>query len=212
MNRRLKIDIQTVPALILITVNVLLFLISVFRPGFEDAFGISVQSVLVEGDYFRLVKYMFMHAGWQHILANMVLLFFISSMNLGLQSVLKYVVVYFSSGILGGLLELFLRSRLFPGSDVFAIGASGAIMGLVGSTLVLFLVKRKALPKEARRDTIIRLLLLTAVNLVPTSGSVDYLGHASGFVVGAALTFLLSLGSLIRPEEAVEDDEPVSEE
>ena len=201
MDRGFKFDRQTAPGLVLIAINFVLFLISVFRPGFDEAFGISVRDVLVQHDYFRLVKYMFMHAGWEHLIANMLLLFFISSMNLSLQSVFRYVIVYFTAGILGGYLELVLRSHLFPGSDVFAVGASGAIMGLVGSTLVLFLVMRRSFAKEVRKEMIIRLLLLAAVNLIPTSESVDYLGHAAGFAVGAAVTFLLSIGLLFRPAE-----------
>jgi membrane associated rhomboid family serine protease len=76
---------------------------------------------------------MFIHAGFWHILANMLTLYFFGGYLNRLLGTAKFLVVYFAGGIAGGLVYLLLVSS----SYTVVVGASGAIFALGGVLAVL---------------------------------------------------------------------------
>jgi membrane associated rhomboid family serine protease len=80
----------------------------------------------------QLISYQLVHSDFWHLLGNMIFLFcFGNAVNAKLGHVL-YPVLYFGVGVLAGLEWLLL------GSDMPVVGASGAIMGVVGVFVVFF--------------------------------------------------------------------------
>ena len=121
----------------LISLNVIIFLISYYNfPLFIRDFALFPATAASEP--WTLVTSMFLHDGFDHILFNMISLFFFGlylGKVIGEKELLK---VYFVGGIFGGI--LFAASSLFLGiGDPFtpAIGASGAIFALGGALAVL---------------------------------------------------------------------------
>lgn len=81
---------------------------------------------------YTLITAMFMHSSVQHLLLNMFGLFVFGSIvesNIGSK---KWVLLYFFSGFLGNLGYTLLSNPFIP-----AIGASGAIFGLIGAAAIL---------------------------------------------------------------------------
>jgi membrane associated rhomboid family serine protease len=124
------------------TITFLLILINliVSYRGFRDASFLSrylfrVDRILVNKEYIRLISSGFLHIGWMHLVFNMITLYFFgASLELFLGPV-PFLLVYLA-GILGGnLLSLFLHR--FHG-DYSAIGASGAVCGVIFATIALF--------------------------------------------------------------------------
>ena len=79
---------------------------------------------------------MFMHGSFFHIFANMFSLFFIGNFLERIIGKKRFFWVYMISGVIGGLFFV-LASLIFGGLDIPAVGASGAIFGLLGILAVL---------------------------------------------------------------------------
>ena len=75
---------------------------------------------------------MFVHADQLHIFSNMVALLIFGAVVELSYSKLEFLVIYFSSGIIGNIFSLFLFSPY-----TISLGASGAIFGLLGAAFIV---------------------------------------------------------------------------
>jgi membrane associated rhomboid family serine protease len=117
----------------IIMLNVGIFLIeSLFRIPFTNWFVLHAQwyETLRFG---QLFTYMFVHGGGMHLFMNMLMLFFIGPTVEQSLGSYKFFVLYYLSGILGGLGWSLLAA---PGTS--CIGASGATMGVLGAFAALY--------------------------------------------------------------------------
>jgi len=83
-----------------------------------------------------IITSMFMHGSFFHIFANMFSLFFIGNFLEKLIGRKRFFWVYIISGITGGIFFL-IASLIFKTLETPAVGASGAIFGLLGVLAVL---------------------------------------------------------------------------
>ncbi|MEI9954834.1 MAG: rhomboid family intramembrane serine protease, partial [Ferruginibacter sp.] len=117
----------------LIIINVLVFLAQL---GLDKSLDITNTFALYPYDSglfkpYQLVTTMFTHGGFMHILFNMYALWMFGTTLERVWGPKRFLVFYFVCGFAAGLTQLFL-------SDVPAIGASGAIMGLIAAFGYLF--------------------------------------------------------------------------
>lgn len=103
--------------------------------AFLDKFSFIVEQILVNKDYKRLISSGFLHVNWTHFAFNMITLYLFSQgleASIGIQS---FLILYFVSLIGGNLFALYIHRNH---SDYSAIGASGAVSGLVFASIGLF--------------------------------------------------------------------------
>ena len=81
-----------------------------------------------------LFTYMFMHAGWGHLLGNFLILFLAGPPLEDRWGRSLFAGVYVAAGLFAGGFFILMK----PGSDLPLVGASGAIAALMGATLVRF--------------------------------------------------------------------------
>src|SRR6266851_1332260 len=96
---------------------------------FDSLHGSAGPAALV-----TLVTSTFLHAGWLHLLANLL---YLAVFGLPVERRLgaaKFALLYVVSGLVGSLAYLLAQ----PASDVPAVGASGAIGGVIAAHLVLY--------------------------------------------------------------------------
>ncbi|MCB0826491.1 MAG: rhomboid family intramembrane serine protease [Armatimonadetes bacterium] len=79
---------------------------------------------------------MFLHADWFHLLGNMWFLYLFGFAVEGKLKWLKFIILYLAAGVGGDLLYMAMASG--GSGDIPGIGASGAIMGLLGASLWMF--------------------------------------------------------------------------
>ena len=130
-NRRF--DITAVKALI--AVNTLVFVLLGVSPTLADfadsVFGLSDRG-LAKGMIWQFITYQFVHAGFFHLLVNMLGLWFAGNILERIFGPRRFVVFYLLCGIAGGLLQI----ALSPGPTV--VGASGSVCGLVAAFSTMF--------------------------------------------------------------------------
>ena len=80
------------------------------------------------------LTHMFMHGGWLHFLSNMWILFIFGDNVEDRMGSIRFLVFYLISGFIGAIIQAYI----YPNSTVPAIGASGAIAGVLGAYWVLF--------------------------------------------------------------------------
>ena len=145
-----------------------------------------------------LVTAMFLHASLLHIGFNMLVLFAFGPEIEYLCGHVRFVVFYLLAGIAGNLAQL----SIDPASHVPAIGASGAIAGVLGAYLVNFPTGRintvvpAGLPGFLRLPAVLLIGVWAAVQFVHGFGSLSsrvssdegattaYFAHIGGFLIG----------------------------
>ena len=101
----------------------------------SQVFGLSLMQ-LKRGFLWQLITYMFLHGSWWHLFLNMLLLFMLGPETERGMGRGQFLVLYFVSGILGGIGWLIISAVDNPYS--FCIGASGAIFGIIGAFAALY--------------------------------------------------------------------------
>ncbi len=176
---------------ILIALNVAAFLAEVAAGsgGFQvegsslvREFGLFGPSV-AEGEWYRLIGGGFLHAGFTHILFNMVALYFLGRLLEPAIGTPRFVALYLAS-LLGGAFGALL---LDP--NALTIGASGAIFGIFGAAFVI--ARDRGFDSVASTIGVILLL-----NLAFSFGTahVSLGGHLGGLVVGVICALTIVAG------------------
>jgi len=131
----------------LIAVNVLVFLYELTLPAKAEAalaytFGtvparfpaLLVGNSSFEGTFLPLLTSMFLHSGWLHIAGNMLFLWVFGDNVEDFFGHLQYLLFYIVCGVGAGLLHVLFNFS----SPIPALGASGAISGVMGAYVVLY--------------------------------------------------------------------------
>ena len=160
----------------------------------------NAGSVLINGEWWRIVTAMFVHVGILHLATNMWCLWNLGLLAEPLMGSFGVLAVYILTGAAGNLLSVDMN-WLFPirdGGIYFpaGAGASGAVFGIAGALIVLLKSNRLPLPplelKRLRKSVIyfaaLNLILglsISGGNLFLHSGlNIDNMAHLGGFACG----------------------------
>lgn len=197
----------------LIIINVLAFFwelsLGPALPGELQAMAFIPARFWVPGylpqDSFSMVVSMFLHGGWLHLLGNMLYLWIFGDNIEDRLGHIRYIIFYFACGIAAALAHAFMS----PNSSLPAIGASGAIAGVLGAYIVLFPTARVMtfipigfylMMRELPAILVLGLWFVIqffvgfaslGVKTADTAGGVAYFAHIGGFVAGVILILLL---------------------
>jgi len=135
----------------------------------------QVNALVLGGAWYQLFTSLFIHVNIAHIVGNM---FFFAIFGLRAEEMFdlkQYLAVYFVSGLAGNLLSL-----LIP--NLVSAGASGAIFGVFGATVIYI--------RRAVGQSIIGALIVAFFLLFINSGpGVNNFAHLGGLVVGLLLGY-----------------------
>jgi membrane associated rhomboid family serine protease len=201
----------------LIAVNVLAFLFQISLPARQQqAFlymhGLvparythpdwALQIGLDPGAYSPFLTNTFLHGGWLHLIINMWTLWLFGGAVEDRLGSWRYVLFYLASGVAGSIAHAWAN----PQSNVPAIGASGAIAGVLGAYVRLFpranivlLVPLGFIPLFFVVPAVtyvavwftLQLLQGAFATLRPQAGGIAWWAHIGGFLAGVLLVPLL---------------------
>src|SRR3954452_22532217 len=124
--------------IILISINLLVFL-NEFWLGLVDPYSLNqfMTEYSLRPAYFHfenVITAMFVHAGWMHVLGNMLFLWVFGDNVEDILGHAKYLLFYIGCGVAAALAQVLID----PASRIPMVGASGAIAGVMGAYLVKF--------------------------------------------------------------------------
>ena len=147
--------------------------------------GALERKLVLQGEWWRLFTSMFLHADFNHLWGNMLVLYIL---GVGCEHAFgahRALTIYFATGLCGGLMSMMLE----PGP---AVGASGAVFGMMGALVGMLYRHHKRL--HVRDNRIGFVLLIWAAYTIAT-GFLDpwiaNFAHLGGFLSGAAIVLLL---------------------
>jgi rhomboid protease GluP len=186
---------------ILIGLNLLIYGLEIKLGGSQNSLtlerlGALIPEKVLAGEWWRLIGANFLHYGLFHLATNMLSLFFVGrliELSLGAK---YYLTIYLVSGI-GSMLTFTLLAFRLGLNNVFLVGASAAIMGLIGSILAIFLQiwlkRRHSVTAKRRLQQIILIVIVQFIfdNLIPQiSFHAHLFGFIIGFLIGSVLVFI----------------------
>ena len=146
------------------------------------AFGAKDNDLILQGQYWRFVTPIFLHANLLHVGLNMLNLAVLGVFLERLVGHMRFLLIYVTTGIVS-----IIASFYFMPQEI-SVGASGAIFGLVGAYSVFVLMHRRAFRKGGI-PALLWLIIVIAGNLsigffVP---NVDNYAHLGGLLSGCLL-------------------------
>ena len=202
----------------LIVANVLAFLNEINRPeeavqAFIFAWGVVPREFSVGTDLPPLIPFpfwstlftsMFLHGGWGHLGGNMLFLWIFGDNIEHRLGHLRFLLFYLACGLAASVAHILFNS----GSNIPAVGASGAISGVLGGYLLMFPRNQvyvltwggvMAVPAIFMLGLWIVTQFIAGVGSIAVTdatagGGVAYMAHIGGFVAGLILSRLFSIG------------------
>lgn len=166
---------------ILITINIVIFILQLVL-GWDVVanFGANYAPFVKSGKFYVLFTSMFIHGNLIHLLFNMYALYIIGPQVESFYGKIKYLAIYFGSGILGALLsDIFLQNSI-------SVGASGAIFGLL-SSIVYFGYHYRAYLDTVIRSQIMPLIIFN-IFLGIVIPNIDTFCHIGGLIGGVLVS------------------------
>lgn len=183
----------------LLFANLFMFIFVLFNGGYpsnqiELASSLTRNGALVpilvdQGEYWRILTAMFLHAGFFHFFMNTFFLYYIGRFMERLLGSIKFGILYFASGIGSGLLVWWLSNE-----NTATIGASGALYGIMAGLFLLTYIRASWFHPSAIRSIrfmVMINLFITFVSMIG-NGPISVWGHAGGFAVGLLIIYFLT--------------------
>src|SRR5690348_1804193 len=171
--------------LVLIAINVGVVAVELGINGSFASNNVFLKGVLwgpfvAQGDWWRLVTSMFLHANFFHIAVNMWSLYIVGTILEQVIGRWRFLLLYLVSGIAGS------AGALVWSPDKPTVGASGAIFGILGA---LFVLERRG--SISTGGQVAGMIVLNLVITFAFSSYISVGGHVGGLIGGAVLMWLM---------------------
>lgn len=183
-----------------IALNSLFFVVEMLLGGSQNnqvlyRLGALVPEVVWLGEWWRLLSATFLHFGATHLAMNMLGLYFLGTyveLALGMR---RFMTIYLVSGVGSMLVTTLLTLSMESGTGVrLVVGASGAVMGLMGAIAAIFLQGWRQHKAPGARDRLRAIGGIVAVQMIfdLMNPQICFICHLSGMVLGfSTCQFLL---------------------
>lgn len=137
--------------------------------------SMSYNAVFHDGQYWRIVTNIYLHAGLLHLAFNMVALIcvgrYIEKKIGGIMYALCFNII--------AMVDAIMVCIIFPGE--VSVGASAGIFGILGMTVTFFIIDRNSMNDMKKREFIF-LIIFSVLSLL--LGLSSFIHHLSAFVIG----------------------------
>ncbi len=164
---------------IILTICVLLFLVRLAAPSFAFNY-LALNPALVTARPWTLITHMFLHANFNHLLFNMIFLFFFGTELERRIGENRFLMVF----IVSGLVAAFGQMAVVPVG--FMLGASGALYGVMGCLAVIAPEIKVYLffmiPMSIRASVV--LFAFLDFTMMGSADNIAHMAHIAGLVAG----------------------------
>lgn len=177
------------PVTIVIIIANALFSMKGFKDySFFEKYKFNIGAIR-RGEQVRMVSSAFLHANTQHLIFNMLSLFFFADSVIYAVGVPQFVIIYISSLLLGNLLSYFLHKDDYHYS---AVGASGAVMGIVYAGILL--EPRMLIYGLPAWIFGVGYMIYTIYGMVKRNDNIGHDAHFGGAIAGYAIALISTPG------------------
>ncbi|MGN0166154.1 MAG: rhomboid family intramembrane serine protease [Lachnospiraceae bacterium] len=184
----------------LIIINcIVLFLVNLLGDVLDLSYllndgAVSWMAVFDDGEYYRLFTCMFLHAGIDHIVGNMIVLYAAGELLERAAGHISVILIYIGGGLMGSV-----TSCLYYYSThqyIESIGASGAVFAVVGGLIMYMILNRASLMGMGA----VRIILFACYALYSgfINQGVDNAAHVGGLMGGSIIYLLIFLINNLR--------------
>ncbi|KAI3968558.1 hypothetical protein MKW92_022068 [Papaver armeniacum] len=169
---------------VLLGLNVLFFVAQMATHGKLMLWGAKINSLIDKGQFWRFATSSLLHANIGHLMINCYSLNSIGPTVESISGPGRFLSVYFTSAVTSSAMSYWF-------CPAPAVGASGAIFGLVGSFAV-FVLRHRSLVGN-RKEMLQHVAQVIALNMVIglLSKGIDNWGHLGGLLGGAAMSWFV---------------------
>ncbi len=168
-------------------------------------YGAKENTLILQGQYWRFITPIFLHANLLHVGLNMLNLVILGVFLERLIGHWRFLLIYLLTGVVS-----IISSFYFMPQEV-SVGASGAIFGLVGAYSIFVLIHRRAF-RNGGIPTLLWLVIVIGGNLsiglfIP---NVDNYAHMGGLISGCFLGWWFTPLYTLSPRKALKDKHSLS--
>jgi len=164
-----------------IAINLIFYVLTIL-PGVGVLvlnYGIQINFLIQNGEWWRIFSAMFLHAGFLHVLFNMFSLYIFGPELEKIAGKARFITIYLLSGIVGNVATYLLND-----SSYGSLGASGAIFGIFGAFGALVYYTRRTMPML--RKLILPIIVISVI-MTFIQPNVNVYAHIGGLVTGFIL-------------------------
>jgi membrane associated rhomboid family serine protease len=200
-------QLRSAPAvLVLILLNAIVFLLEISVGDLNDpevvhrVGALEPYAVVAQGEYWRLFTALFLHGGFTHLLFNLFALYILGPPLERSIGTIRFAVCYLISGLASsaGVVGLMVLGFVQVAQ---LVGASGCIMGIVG-TWAGFLVRHRHAPQAKQRLGNVVMIIVIQVAFDLSTPQVSMAAHLCGLIAG------FFLGLVLAPRDVAEGRGP----
>lgn len=146
-----------------------------FNMGYLSIYGMKVNEAISQGQVWRLMTSVFLHADVQHVGFNMLALFIWGKNAEALYDRKNYLYIFLLAGLLGSL-----GSYAF--SDANGLGASGAVYGVLGAMFYVYVYNKQFFLSIFRKQIFIYAIISLGYGFFLSN--IDNMAHLFGLAGG----------------------------
>ncbi|MDH4128143.1 MAG: rhomboid family intramembrane serine protease [Spirochaetota bacterium] len=188
---------ETPITIYIIAVNFFLFILIHSLESETDAWKLgtlNLPMIYPKGEYFRFITAYFLHIHPLHIIFNMFSLFMVGPFIEHIFGKINFFILYMFTGLVSTVSSYLIT---MPPE---AVGASGAIFGIVGGFTTFLIMYKDKLKQDIRKKLLINIFVVVGINLafglfssIGVTGSiqVDNAAHVGGLLSGAIIAIFL---------------------
>ncbi|WP_455140606.1 rhomboid family intramembrane serine protease [Candidatus Hodarchaeum mangrovi] len=150
-------------------------------PSFISKYGQN-NNLIFQGELFRLITAMLIHANIVHLLSNILFLIIFGIRLEEIKSSWEVIITFIIGGFIGNCASIFW---LFFSIDFISLGASGAVFALLGAIFY-------SIPKKSKYERRKIIYLLIIFFLITIGNDTNVIAHFFGFLGGICSSILLS--------------------
>lgn len=180
-------------SIMIICLNVIAFLAVEITGGSGDLeHMISCGAAYVpliqrEHEYYRLFSCMFLHFGMEHLVNNMLALYFVGGHLERAAGKVRFLVIYLAGGLGASCLSYYRDVQV--GSTHVSAGASGAVFAVIGAMIWILFREKGQLEGLTVRQMVFMAVLSLYFGFTGTG--VDNAAHLGGILCGFVLALLV---------------------
>lgn len=178
---------------LIIIINVIVFLVLDIMGSTENAefmlnHGAMFSPYIIENkEYYRIFTSMFMHFGINHIINNMLILFFMGGILERSYGKIRYLIIYILGGVSGNIASIYFS---YASQDMYvSAGASGAVFAVIGAVFYITIINYGKIEDMSAKK--MAFMIALSMYLGFTGSGVDNYAHVGGLAGGLVLAILL---------------------